>query len=226
MVTKPTGRPRGRPKGVHTPLKPLSRDPDRYFLAFVEFSLRQAERDGTMSDLKMCEFFATLKCGVPINIVHREGDTLYLGDPQPALDDARAGRGFHVMFVKDGPKKNKLLGAIATGRTGPEWQNRNIFRPHADAIRRKLCRITTQLPGNHPSRIWLGHMVLAWEACFTGTAEGLQKAARLTGAVKEFPYFLTVMSPFVRRFVAGYKPEPPEKATALDFLPLFLSPTT
>jgi hypothetical protein len=61
-VTKPTGRPRcrppkasktdkpkkevGRPKGTSKPLKLLAADPDRYFLAFVQYHIDQGELHG------------------------------------------------------------------------------------------------------------------------------------------------------------------------------------
>ncbi len=229
MPPKPMGRgrpPKPKPsqsekpkKSAGRPRELLSADPERYFLAWVQFQIEIAPSRG-VSALRVFETYASLRMGTPVNIVRREGDQVFLGDREKAIGDAHAGRGFHVMFDRE---QHTPLGRIgATEKSGSAWHEKNFFRPHAEALKRKLHRITHELAPDNHSRMWLKHMVLAWLECHRGTAEGFETAADLTARAHEFRYFETIMAPFMHHHLLNRTQDYYKPITVFDLIGIFV----
>jgi hypothetical protein len=172
-----------------------------------------------ISTLRVLECLASIRYGTEITVLRREGDKVILGDPAEAIRDAHAGRGFHVMLA---PEHFGLLeGKEKLFEDGPGilWRELNIFRPVAEAIERKLFRITRKLSVSHRSRRWLKHMVLAWHECDGGNLEG---AADLAACAKELPYFRDVMRPFACLHIRSCAQESFKEVTAPDLKRIFV----
>lgn len=175
-MTKPTGKPRGRPPKPVTPLitrlrgrprKPLARDSNRYALAIFEAFLRAASVRG-ISELVIVELLAGLAFGeiTPENI-------------------ARAARG-EAYSVWMPPFK------LDEHNVGINWRSGNAFRPWADDLRRKLRRLRT---AQNEDSEWLRSMSLAWYICLMGGAEYVANARRFAETAGEQEYFEQIMHP-------------------------------
>ena len=179
MVSKPTGRPRGRPRKAQPtallmrkrgrPHIPLADHPDRYLLAILSAHIRIGLRNG-LSEGHVLETFAGLWFGQPM-LTPENVDAMTLGD------------GYRVW-----------LPSFLMGAESSDWRGKNAFRPLADNWRRTLQKIRTKATDN-PDRMWLAAMTLAWEICFLGDATSRHKALQFAGSVGEASYFERKMKP-------------------------------
>jgi hypothetical protein len=184
MVSKPTGRPVGRPKKliVQTTDKPIGRprkllatDVDRYSLAILQAWIDNGAHHG-MSERSICDAYASLRFGSP----RRTKDNFVL---------MQCERPFQVLFNTN---KTRLKGCYQ----GKEWHELNTFRPYADDFRRKLRKIRNK-DRSDVDRRWLAAMSDAWRICFSGDLSTKTHAEALTAVVGERGYFSRVMQPIL-----------------------------
>ncbi|MBG0797174.1 hypothetical protein IYX23_05665 [Methylocystis sp. L43] len=177
MVTKPTGRPRGRPrkeqpslsKGPRgAPKKPLAKDPDRYFLALAQAHVDCGALSG-ISERRVFEAFCGLRYGVPLGTIEN-------------IATMRQGGPFLVVTDKQ------------RGSPGPEWHQKNTFRARADSLRKKLARMRKD-PQRDPDARWLAAMSSSWFICLQGFAQSIGFAEFLAESVGEQEYFKRIMRP-------------------------------
>jgi len=170
---------RGRPPGSK---KPLSLDPDRYFLVFAQVCVDVARLTGRVSEIRVAEQLACWRHGTAI----------------PTTENlAAAARG----------EKYRVFSPIRRGNEGEkDWRNKNTFRPLADDLRRKLRRLR-KISLSDPDGRWLAAMRLAWGICLLDGPEpkdGVEAQARsLAVLAGEAEYFENVLQPILR----GEKPK-------------------
>jgi hypothetical protein len=201
MVTPRTGRPVGRPPKPKTeklassrgrPPLPLSRDPERYFLALLSAYIEIGRLSG-VSEGRVLTTFAGFVFGHPVQT------------PENLSDMERTGT-YQVGML------HWLLGGESE-----EWRGRNSFRPIADNWRRKLSRIRTKPKGN-PDKRWLQAMTLAWCPCLCGEQEDEGRAAYFAAFAGEKKYFKARMHPVLAESAAERK----AGATSWEVSPEFM----
>lgn len=181
MVSKPTGRPRGRPRKVTPtrsesrprgrPRKPLSDDPDRHWLAFVQAHIPLAKADG-FSEADTIRAFIAPRIG-QFELSEESLVVLNAGGTVPLFTPWTKGR-----------------------EGGSEWRDRNSFNPHIDDVKRKLRRIrSTESDDSH----WLAAMAIAWFECLQGRSDRADYARALATSKGELTYFQNVMYPLMLR---------------------------
>jgi hypothetical protein len=185
VVTKPTGRPPGRPKKDQPsrpprkpgrPPLPLAEDPNRYEIALLQAAFDRGHAAG-ISERRIIETFAGLKYGRPIpapeNLEAMErGEryavftTLHRGDPQ-----------------------------------GFDWRNRNSFRAIGDSCRLNVRRRRKD-PAIDADARWLAHMSWADRICRERRVEFEDLAEYLAEEVGELDFFNREMRPMLRELRA------------------------
>ena len=182
MVSKPTGRPRGRPRKsvvslaagpVGRPFKPLARDPNRWALAFVERAIRAGAAAG-YSELRIIDTFVTGQFGriveTPENLERlRRDQLLYVWMRGSRLPPWR---------MKQSPSDRCET-----------WRYKNAFRPFIDDLRRKLRRHR----GRNDDANRLRTMADILEICLIG--KRIDKARRLAASIGEAEYFEEKLRP-------------------------------
>jgi hypothetical protein len=168
MVTKRTGRPRGRPSKTEPPpapkgkrgrpRTPLAEDEQRYTLAFLHNHINRGRSWG-LSERKLVDHFATLRHGKFI----------------PAMENSLAllnRRPFAVQFERD---------HFVQGVQDSHWRGKNAFRPLADNLYRKyrnLCK-------RPDCAQWLNGMSSLWDMCFEKDPNCLSEAQELAEVLGE-----------------------------------------
>ena len=180
-------RRRGRP-----PL-PLSRDPERYFLALLSAHIEIGKLSG-VSEGRVSTTFAGFAFGHPVqapeNLSNMESTRRYdVGMPRWLL-----------------------------GRESKEWWGKNPFRPIADSWRRKLRGVRGKLPSD-PDWNWLRAMTLAWRTCLWGELRHAGQAAFLAASVGQEEYFKARMQPVLEHRAAA---ERKAGATRYEVSPEFM----
>ncbi len=182
MVTRPTGKPAGRPKKPRPPIKPkrprgrppkpLAADPDRYEIAYFQVAADRGYRAG-ISERRIAETLAALRHGALV--------------PTPEnLSAMSAGKPYAVRAP------------AWRGREGGfDWRNKNSFRPIADALRLKAHRMRKDPAADQDAR-WLDHMSWAWLICLERYVDLEGLAEYLADAVGEREYFDAWMRPMLR----------------------------
>jgi len=189
MVTKPTGRLRGRPKSTNTqktvkrtrgqPQKPISSDPDRYAISTVLAFHSIAKQENGHSLLKICSIIATFHyCRM-----------------MPTYENITAAISDHpVQFVnRPGLKR---LGHIDA--ENPEhWEQRNHINPYASKLKRKVyLAFQKQKPEDLK---WLEAMTVAIIVCIKANPFMIDTAAQLAASVSESDYFSNRLLPYYLR---------------------------
>jgi hypothetical protein len=138
MVTKPTGRPRGRPtkpKAIEPkrargrPAKTLANDPDRYFFAVAQANIDAGKQHG-FAERRIADTYVSLRYGRVLQW-SKNLEAFALGHP------------YQVVF------KHRLRGLVgAVGEQCAGWLNRNAFRPYADGLRLRLRKIRAKPPSD------------------------------------------------------------------------------
>lgn len=184
-MTKPTRRPRGRPKkpkvvsrGRGRPSIALARDPDRYFLALVQSNIDAARSHG-ISERRVTETYASIRYGFP----NRSRENM-----EALARDERV----QVVFDK---QRHQLRGSVARGK-GQGWLNQNAFRPYADGLRNKLGKLRRKPPSDFDRR-WLAAMSIAWRISLLGDLRIKTHAEALAAIVGEREYFSSTMLPIL-----------------------------
>jgi hypothetical protein len=180
-------RSRGRP-----PL-PLSRDPERYFLALLSAHIEIGRLSG-ISECRVLDSFAGAREGEPIE---QEDLNCLI---QLALTDQSCGpRERRKLAVIERRGADGLVGLPKwkQGKKGSEWHSMNAFRPLADSYRRKLNVIRVKPPSD-PDWMWLDRMTAAWRICLTGQIASARMAELLTSLLGENEHFDAVMRPVLR----------------------------
>jgi hypothetical protein len=176
MVSKPTGRPRGRPRKTvfapspkldpWRPKSPFAQDPVRWDRALVERHVRAGKLKG-YTELKMHEFLATLAAGAilrtPENIARFKADL-------PTL--------FWMPLHKKFPRWRQTQ--EPRDRVDWTWRYKTVFHPLADDVRRKLRRIRKE----DPERLRI--MVATWEAAISGDFDEARRLASSIGDAEAF----------------------------------------
>jgi hypothetical protein len=190
MVTKPTGRPRGRPKKAKSakpkgkrgaPKKPLNDDPDRYLLAWTHAMRKLAPE---ISERRISEFWAIVKSGRVLS-----GPCEIKGRLVTPSENARAllaGKPFLVQHMNgygmpDLATNSKYIPA-GVG-SGVQWHEENAFRPLAQKIRVKYRHKVNK------NENWLGEMTNLIILALTRNQEVLEKARELSESIGEKKYF-------------------------------------
>jgi hypothetical protein len=182
MVTKSTGRPRGRPRKsvaspavrpAHSPSMPLANDPDRWALAFVERGIRAGTAQG-ISELRIIDTFVSLK----------RGGLLRTPDN---LERFRSGRPFRVWT----PPLRLPPWRVKQGLSDrcESWRYKNAFRPYVDDFRSKLRRYRKRDDDARRLRT----MADIWEICLRGNR--VDKARRLAASIGETKHLEEILRP-------------------------------
>lgn len=208
MVSKPTGRPRGRPRKIAPtasqnrrrgrPPKSLSNDPDRYWLAFVQAHIPLAKADG-LSEVDTIRAFIAPRIGLF----------------EPSEDN---------LVVLNAGGTIPLFAPWTKGREGgSEWRDQNSFNPHIDDVRRKLRTIrSSQSNDAH----WLAAMAIAWFECLQGRSNRVGYARALATSKGELTYFENVMYPLMlRRAIERHSGAERSKFSLPEYLSLFFPAT-
>jgi hypothetical protein len=171
---------------------PLSRDPERYFLALLSAHIETRARG--VSESLVLETFAAARYGEPIEQQDLT-DLLNLALISPSCGPQERRK----LAAIDRRGADALVGLRAwkRGKRGSEWHSMNTFRPFADNWRRKLNVIRGKSPSD-PDRIWLDRMTTAWRICLTGQIEYKGIAELLTSLTGEKKHFDAVMWPVLR----------------------------
>lgn len=190
MATKPTGRPRGRPKKEKTtttaarrgrgrPQKALPDRADRHMLAFAQAALSHPGL-AAVSDNRVLEHLVGLRVGWVV--------------PTPKNIAAwRRGKPFLVHIEK------RLSRSEPERAVGRRHENA-VFALADDELGRPLRGYRTREPDDE-SRRWLGLMVHCWLICLAADVEEEWFARELAGLAGESAFFENVMRPVLRRFV-------------------------
>jgi hypothetical protein len=218
MATKPTGRPRGRPrkeksqmapKSRGRPKKALAESDDRYFLAIVQANIDKAKENG-ISERKVVEVYSALRNGM---IVDAPGNIAAMIEWNK----------FEVSF------KGRRRGCLPDHQNHQEqWHQKNAFRPGADGLRLRLRKIRTAEPTD-ASRRWLRVMSSAWRICFEGDMRLANHAEALAAIAGERAYFQRVMKPLLIKIFAGKIFSQASETKAFISVPEFMAiliPTT
>jgi hypothetical protein len=144
---------------------PLSKDPDKWELAFIERGIRAGKAEG-MRELHMIDQYVTAKYGVPV-------------DRPNHLELYRRGRPGIWMHM---PRSKHLAALEENNRRPPaQWRYEHAFRPIIDDLRRKLRRY--RKPG--PDACRLTTMADIIELCMCGAYD---EARRLASSIDESAY--------------------------------------
>lgn len=183
-MTKPTGRPRGRPKKPKAPKplrrrgrpgKPFAERDDRHALAFIQAAL---DRPGLAdkSERALTTMFAGLRYGRPVPT--RENlERMMRGEP---------------FLVAMEPTESRAV------PDDDRWRHKNAFRPRADDMARTLRRARTASPLDKDRR-WLSCMSRAWAICLDRRVDEAWLAEHLAMLAGEAEYFASVMLPILMR---------------------------
>ncbi len=167
MVTKPTGRPRGRPA------IPLASDPNRYaYAAYRLWVQLAAERKIGERD------------------VAKAVATMALSDPYPERSNIEAmfrGDPFRVVvanprFSRRDQREGRPLG----------FRHSDDFAPHADDLRR-LARHFERRSRAHAA--WLQKMTRILRICESGDRSKIEEAARLADEIGEVEHWRECVFP-------------------------------
>jgi hypothetical protein len=184
VVTKPTGRPAGRPRKQIVPKvkrpkrgqprKPLTAWPNRYEYAFAEGLMKyQAETKGisrAQTAVGVAKLFVSEIDPTPANIMAAlRGDSFYIR-PRPGCN--REGN------------PNSI-----------EWRDKDVWNKWANDILRAICAIN-----EHPfsaDAIWLDVMSALWRMAFAGGSETkyFQWAKSLARYAGELQYWRRQIKP-------------------------------
>ncbi|HEY8215116.1 MAG TPA: hypothetical protein VIG36_13420 [Methylocystis sp.] len=182
-MTKPAGKPRGRPRKAKAPKplrrrgrpeKPLSEREDRHALAFIQAALDRPDLD--MSERALTTMLAGLRYGRVVET--RENlKAMLKGEP---------------FLVAMDPTESRAV--PDDGR----WRHGNAFRPRADDIARTLRRARSGSVIDKDRR-WLSCMSRAWAICLQRRVDEAWLAAHLAAMAGESEYFEQVMEPILMR---------------------------
>jgi hypothetical protein len=185
MVTKPTGRPRGRPRknGQPKPMgrrgrprRPVSTDPNRYAFAIFELCIQDAKKRG-ISELAVVETLVGLAFGAVVptseNLARAAGGVAHrVWMPPYKLPPWR---------LKQDPSEPAEC-----------WRYGNAFRPWADDLRRNLRRLR-----KGPDGAWLRAMTSALLLCCEGEIHKIDEACAHAASVGESAYFEEHLRPLM-----------------------------
>ena len=172
MVTKPTGRPGGRPRKAAAPklpsgttgrpAKPIETDPNRYLYVEIQslISYHGAATTGATAN-KVAETVIAGHYGTPVTTETIIG---YDGKPLPPEDNIKPmveGRPFRVYA----PERVGLLEKKKERHYDAKWRNKNIFRAAVDGALHKLRALRDE---RNP---WLMTMDALVNICLSGVSE-------------------------------------------------------
>jgi hypothetical protein len=192
MVTKPTGRPPGRPKKSKAiaipkqprgrPVKLLCEDPERYLLSLLQAHIEMGALIGK-SDNAIAETFVGMYYGRLLKIPEN-------------IEAFERGEKFRVFMLPGDP------GFITRGALGgATWRDKDIFRQIA-AIKIRYLREVRNGHVANPNRRWLAAMTRAWISCYQGMKEDMDLARSFALLAGEGRYFAEIMAPFFRERAA------------------------
>jgi hypothetical protein len=190
----PPSRGRGRPKGS---VKLLAADPLRYLYALTEafIQINAGDLDGD-SELKVCEFFATLRVSRPMRV----GEFI-IGQDETLVTDHFEERWRHGLPVPCVSRKWDTMpphvrAAYRDMEPGDCHREMNIVRPVADNIGRTL-RLWRNAPPTNPNRRWLVNMAEVMKICLQGDEEDAWLAESLAVEIGEGGYFEAKLRPIM-----------------------------
>jgi hypothetical protein len=171
MVTKPTGRPRGRPRKTLVrvempkrprgrPHMPVSKDPKRQAYAIYKAGVERAAEAGISEQ--------------------RVAETLLRGERVC----------FQLIYDPKAVPARKRWSRL--NDESADWRNRNAFRPHADDLRRRVRHIEKR---GGADREWLRKMVRIWRICLSRDRQLLREAAQLAEEIGETDVWQNRMLP-------------------------------
>jgi hypothetical protein len=185
VVTKPTGRPCGRPRKYPTaqpktrsqgrPPKPIAGDPERYRLALAGAVFRDAVERG-ISESRAAESLCKFRSMVdtPDN-----WDRLFCGEKVDLY----------------APRRKGSVDKWSSGKIG-QWRDGNEFRPYAHDSATKNRRLRVRADHNG---YWLQAMILAYLHCLRGDLDRMENARRFAAFCGEARHFEEVMRPMLLR---------------------------
>jgi hypothetical protein len=189
MVTKPTGRPRGRPRKTLVrvempkrprgrPHMPVSKDPKRQAYAIYKAGVERAAEAG-ISEQRVAETFVGIAFGrfVPV-----------ASNYEALLRGERVC--FQLIYDPKAVPARKRWSRL--NDESADWRNRNAFRPHADDLRRRVRHIEKR---GGADREWLRKMVRIWRICLSRDRQLLREAAQLAEEIGETDVWQNRMLP-------------------------------
>jgi hypothetical protein len=194
MVTKPTGRRRGRPR------LPLRDDPERYWVARF---LAECELKGPgMTDRQIALAMTTVRYGEVVN------------DSENVKNLVTASAAVAFKYAKGDARYPSDTVRGEEDRKQPRY--RSAFHPRADDLLRKARRLWSGHDADDCK--WLVAMREAWVRTLSGFPEkfALQSASSLCLVAGEIPFFYRALQPIIHfRFHGG----PVPSFSAPDFIP-------
>lgn len=210
MVTKPTGRPGGRPRKAEIPklsttgrpAKPIETDPNRYLYVEIQslISYHEAAGTGTTAN-KVAETVIAGHYATPVmtetiigsdkkplgTVVGPDGKPFNIRDNIKAMAE---GRPYMVYGKREGLLKK---GEVSEDTT--VWRNKNIFRPAVDDILRKLRVLRAE------RNQWLMIMDVLMNICWSGASEDpavVERCRRMADSIGERRIFEKKLLPQLR----------------------------
>jgi hypothetical protein len=179
MVTKPTGRPRGRPG--------LRYDPERYWLAFVAASISLGKKRG-LSARKVALTLTSVRHGRPVE----------KSENIRALLEGRPFRVYATQYRLPADPNKPGWAPGQPDRSEGGRGGKSVFHVRADDDARKILRLKKLLTddGN-----WFRTMAKAWRICLAGGDRA--DAESLALSVDELDHFASKMDQVRLRHIAG-----------------------
>ncbi len=172
MVSKPTGKPRGRPTGTN---KALRHDPFRQSYAYLLAGIWRCQNRG-FSERE------TVKTA----IAYQDGE---LCPDTENIEAFSSGRPFKV-YKSDFDAKKKRLG-IYPNLPASEQRYANVFEATAENLSRKLRRILA-LPEDNDDRKWLYAMTSCWYVALETNNRDLNLMTSLFGVYSIASHFASI----------------------------------
>ncbi len=186
MVSKPTGRKRGRPRKPiplrlnrdrGRPRVTLANDPYRWQLAVLEYDALKLIAATGCGVMAAHETLATWRHG---KIERTPENLAKFANGQPYSVWMPEHKKFRISSDDTFTERQ---------RDGWPWRNKNPFRPIADQLRKKLARYRKQDGAR------LDIMVQIWGLCLSGPPEAVNEARRLAASIGEGEHFENEMRP-------------------------------
>jgi hypothetical protein len=216
MVSKPTGRPRGRPPKPREEANPrrqrgrpagsvklLSQNPRRYFYALTQTAIEKSRTLKGTSALSICATFAKFMVGRPVKV----GEVV-MSSGVPAIvtehfhERWRRGLPFHVVHRQWDIMPDHTRAFFKGHEPGDHWWDKDKFRPTAENIRTTL-RLWRTAPATNPNRRWLARMVKIMLICFNGQDEQAGLAESMAAEIGETRYFAAQLRPIMIEYAAA-----------------------
>jgi hypothetical protein len=233
MVSKPTGRPRGRPPKPREEantrrqrgrpagsVKLLSQNPWRYFYALTRTAIEKSRTLNGPSALRICDDFAKFMVGRPL----KAGEFVVGHEPVTEGFHERWRRGlpFHVVHRQWDIMPDHTRAFFKGHGPGDHWWDKDKFRPTAESIRTNL-RLWLTAPVTNPNRRWLTRMVKIMLICFNGQDEQARLAESMAAEIGETRYFAAQLRPMMIKYAAARRagadsPDLPSLSQMLDLI--------